>query len=183
MFHAPHDAQVLLRLAAVDDRLERSLRRALSLEPGALWSIEPAAFDLDRLVGASPLRHIEATVYEGHFERGGRVRHRGVRFRVERVLVHARLDATPRSSQSQRFWCFGDGRERFLVKQLDQRPDVDLIGSLRTDDAATVQAPIAMTGVPLKPPDDARMLAGLASAGIRPASPLRWLYVETGDLA
>lgn len=97
--------------------------------------------------------------------------------------MHARLDATRRSSQSQRFWCFGDGRERFLVKQLDQRPDVDLIGSLRTVDVATVEAPIALTGAPLKPPDDARMLTGLASSGIRPASPLRWLYVETGDLA
>lgn len=183
MFHTPHDVQVILRLTAVDAQLDRRLRGVLASEPGALWSIEPAVFDLNRLVDASPLRHIEAAVYEGHFERGGRLRHRGVGFRVERVLVHSKLDGRRRASEVQRFWCFGEGRERFLVKQIDQRPDVDLIGSFRTADTARVDADIALQGAGLSPPDDARVMAALASSGIRANGPMRWLYVETGDLA
>jgi hypothetical protein len=185
MFHAPHDVQVVLRLAPADARMGMTLRHALHAAPGRLWTLEPEHFNLDRLApgAVEPLTEFSARVVEGHFERGGRTAHEAVRFRVEKRLVWAPLDATPRRAATQRFWCLGDGMERFLVKQLDQRPDVDLIGSFRT---ATPVAEVPVLSLPnrrLAAPAPEDLNAALARAGFRPLHAVTWPYAETSDLA
>ncbi|RTL44388.1 MAG: hypothetical protein EKK53_07180 [Burkholderiales bacterium] len=185
MFHAPHDVQVLLRLAPVKQRLSLALRRALHSAPGRLWTIHPERFDLDRLAPGAPdpLTEFDARVFQGHFERGGRVAFEGVRFRVEQVPVYAPLNATPRHAPRQRFWCLGDGTERFLVKQLDQRPDVDLIGSFQTAVPVPGQPVLDLPNRRLATPDPQALNAALAQAGFRPLHAVHWHYAETGDLA
>lgn len=185
MFHAPHDVQVLLRLAPAEPSMSIALRRALHTAPGRLWSIDPERFDLDRLAPGAPdpLTEFKARVFQGHFERGGRVAFEAVRFRVEQVPVYAPLNASPRRAARQRFWCLGDGAERFLVKQLDQRPDVDLIGSFQTATPVAGQPVLELPPGRLAAPDPKALNAALAQAGFRPLHAVSWTYVETADLA
>lgn len=185
MFHAPHDVQVVLRLAPADPRMSITLRRALRTAPGRLWTLDPEPFNLDRLApdAPEPITAFSARVFEGHFERGGRVAHEAVQFQVEKVLVWAPLKATPRRAATQRFWCLGEGMERFLLKQLDQRPDVDLIGSFQTATPVAGQPVLELPNRRLGAPDPKALNAALARAGFRPLHAVTWPYVETADLA
>lgn len=73
MFHAPHDVQVVLKVRLVDEFMQRRLVDMLWQEPSSYWTLEPELFDLNRLAPAAqqPLRQFQATLYQGHFERGG----------------------------------------------------------------------------------------------------------------
>lgn len=53
MFHAPHDAQVLLRFRLADASVDASLRARLALRP-QLWTLDPESFDLHRLQPGNP---------------------------------------------------------------------------------------------------------------------------------
>lgn len=189
MFHRPHDVQVVLRLRVADAALDAQLRTAVSLAGRGTgpfyWSIEPERFDLDRLAPSAhdALRTFDANVHEGHFERGGALRHAKATFLVEDVALFNPLDPTPRKSDVQAFVCLGDGPERFVVKLVDQRPDVDLIGRMSV--AAKSRGPRTFTvpGSALAAPDSAKLRAAMSAAGLEPAGDMCWLYSETGDLA
>jgi hypothetical protein len=127
LFRAPHDRQILLELAidapAVRTRLVESFER----EP-RLWTIEPERFALARLLPGArdPLRSFSATIFDGHFERGGRAAFHDVRFRVRRVIANRPLTATaPPATVTY------DRVGRHLVKRLEGRPDLDHIVALR----------------------------------------------------
>lgn len=187
MFHAPHDVQAVMRLRAVDPAHERRLREALAARP-ALWTLEPERFDLNRLDpaasrAATQRLRFEARVYEGHFERGGQARLSPVGFEVERVLLFRTLDGTPRRAARREFLWIGDGVEHFLVKRLDQRPDIDLIGRFRLSVSRRAGEPLLLPGNSLAAPDAPRLREALARAGARPTGDVQWLYTETDDLA
>ncbi|HEY0064269.1 MAG TPA: hypothetical protein VGC21_19285, partial [Telluria sp.] len=133
MYHAPHDWQVILRLRLADPALDARLRRALASKV-SLWTLSPEAFALDRLAPASAhaLKSFQADVVQGHFEQGGQTRHAGARVMVEQVLVWRRLDPAAGRKVSARYLQIGHGRERFLVKQIDSRPDFDHIVAIRS---------------------------------------------------
>ncbi len=188
MFHAPHDVQAVMRLRIADNAIEQSLKQKLAAAP-ALWSIEPEKFDLNRLRSdhQEPLTAFDAKIYEGHFERGGKARFERVRFQVESTLLFNQLDATKRSAASRKFLWLGKGREQFLIKHLDQRPDVDLIGYFTNDVPLTTQRtitldPAVINSTALAAPDNAAMLNTLRSAGAAPQGKVTWMYVETADL-
>jgi hypothetical protein len=173
MFHRPHDVQALLRIRLRDAALDLRIREQLSREP-KLWTINPERFDLDRLTpgDAEPLTRFRAALFEGHFERDGQVRLEGVEIAVEAVPLFSRLSPEPRRAPQQRFLWFGLGHEQFLVKRLEQRPDIDLIGRFevrqpwRGQKHLTLPAPSALQA---------------PSNGLLPGK-VSWLYTETGDL-
>lgn len=184
MFHSPHDLQVVVRLRAADPRVDQALRQALSSAQG-LWSIAPERFDLSRAEPghADPLRQFRADVFEGHFERGGVQRREGVAFDVDQVLLFNRLDPAKRAASRRVFQAIGAGREHFLVKRLDQRPDVDLIGRLDTATAQPSAGTLVLDGFSLQPPSDLEMRSALGGSALPSARGVNWFYVETGDLA
>lgn len=71
----------------------------------ALWTLDPERFALQRLApgAAQPLAGFAADVVEGHFEQGGRTRHRHARLDVERVVLHRPLDAAPSVRTTARY--------------------------------------------------------------------------------
>jgi hypothetical protein len=183
MFHTPHDVQVILRLRVEDDGIEQSIRPQLATKP-ALWSIEPEKFDLSRLHKdhKEPLNSFQAKVYEGHFERGGKVRFERVRFRVESTVLFNQLDPTKRASLSPQFLLAGKGREQFLIKHLDQRPDVDLIGQFINETSLASNKSLSIKLDSLAPPSSTAVNEALRAAGANPKGNVTWVYVETSDL-
>lgn len=188
MFHAPHDVQAVFRLRSSSQDHERRLREAVSARPG-LWSLEPEPFDLSRTApnAAAPLTRFTARVFEGHFERGGKVRLEQTMFEIERVLLYRPLDGALRQASSSEFLWIGDGIEHFLVKHLDQRPDIDLIGQFTTHAAARADGrrlALSIRGLapPASPDTQVHLHRRLAQQGARLRGDVRWLYAETEDL-
>ncbi|MDQ1832838.1 hypothetical protein [Massilia scottii] len=139
MLHAPHDRQVILQIRLADKALDAALRRRLDGKT-ALWTIAPENFDLDRLAPDSdePLRAFKADLVQGHFERGGTTRHQGATVLVDKVLAFRPLLPRFAASTTARYLQVGSGATRFLVKQIDSRPDFDHIVAFSTrSDAPT----------------------------------------------
>jgi hypothetical protein len=186
MFHAPHDTQVVLRLHFTDPATEATVRHQLAGKT-ALWTIVPEDFELARLApdAANPLREMQVDVVSGHFERGGKTRFHARQVAVDEVLMFRPLTPTMRQADSARYRLLGSGRERFLLKEIDARPDMDVLVALAaaagagpTPAGATVTLPQRQ----LVPPSPASVQAALRTAT---GQNLRWrgvVYFETGDL-
>lgn len=133
MLRAPHDRQAILQIRLADPALDAALRRRLDGKT-ALWTIAPEHFDLDRLApdSADPLRAFQADLVQGHFEHGGATRHKGATVLVDQVLAFRPLLPVFMARPTARYLQVGSGAARFLVKQIDSRPDVDHIVAIRT---------------------------------------------------
>lgn len=173
MFHAPHDSQVVLRFHLAEPPADRGLRERLARKPG-LWTLDPEPFDLLRLAPghAEPLRDFKASVFAGHFERGGVLHATAQWVVVDEVLLFRRLDPQPRESGFGQYRVLGRGREWFAVKEIDRRPDFDHIARL-SGPAQAARARVALSGLNPPGPELARAL-GVAST--------QTLYFETDDL-
>ncbi|MES2019610.1 MAG: hypothetical protein V4484_24210 [Pseudomonadota bacterium] len=145
MFHAPHDYQVVLRLRLADKAQDSALRKRLNGR-SALWTLAPEKFDLDRLApgAAYPLKHFKGDLVLGHFEQGGKTQYAGVDVVVEQVLLFHQLSAQRAQSPTASYIQLGTGAQRFLVKQIDSRPDFDhIVAILAPRKAATLPITVA----------------------------------------
>lgn len=177
MFHAPHDYQVILKLRISDKSLDDQLRRQLG-STVALWTLSPEEFDLDRLAPGNkqPLTRFKADIVQGHFEQGGATRHAAATVIVEKVLVFRKLSPTRAKEPGARYLQIGSGSERFLVKEIDSRPDFDHIVAVSTRADAPLD-PLMLPKASLAEPS-ARMLSDAL-----PGSKVRGtVYFSTDDL-
>jgi hypothetical protein len=181
MFHAPHDTQLVLRVRLDDPSVDTRLRAALETSP-ALWTFVPEPLDLHRIGrGDGALMRLRGDIVEGHFERGGTIRHADVVLHVDEVVVDRRLDARARAGTSATYRLLDAGDARFAVKLIDARPDYEHIA--RIDDCAVVPAGFATLSTAWK--EDATAAAATmrhALATSCPAARIRTVYFETADL-
>ncbi|MGN6152953.1 MAG: hypothetical protein ACTHOH_13240 [Lysobacteraceae bacterium] len=194
MFHAPHDTQVILEVAVEDAGIDAALRSTLA-RADAPWSIEPERFDLHRLArGASaPLVRFRATVYRGHFERGGEPVYRDVTIRVRAVLLYRPLDPAAPNRAGTYLLVGPAGDRRLAYRLIGGRGDADHIvaltrcadravgGIVSAGDAAALDAAAFDTAVLDASTLEASLLAGVRKAGCTDARAAT-LYLETGDL-
>ncbi len=132
MFHSPHDYQVILKVRLADKALDKVLRSRLGGR-AELWTLDPEKFNLDRFApgAAAPNQRFKADLVLGHFEQGGQTQYAGAEVVVEKVMFFRRLGATPAKSAAARYLQLGDGAQRFLVKQIDSRPDFDHVVAIK----------------------------------------------------
>jgi hypothetical protein len=132
MFHAPHDTQVVLRFHLKNKKNDVQLRDALAKKP-ELWTLDPQEFDLLRLAPghALALQQLTARFVQGHFERGGKERFIAQMIVIDEVILFHRLSMAERRHTEGRYHLIGKASERFLVKEIDRRPDFDLIIALK----------------------------------------------------
>ncbi|MES2323917.1 MAG: hypothetical protein V4633_16795 [Pseudomonadota bacterium] len=177
MFHTPHDYQVILQVRLADKAQDAALRARLDGNT-TMWSVAPEKFDLARLAkgSANPLASFRADMVEGHFEQGGRTQFANAMVIVEKVLFFKRLDPRAAARKTARYLQVGSGARRYLVKEVDSRPDFDHIvaiaaspqtgrGDLSVEKHALNETPAA---------ELARVLPGIAVVGS--------VYYETADL-
>ena len=196
MFHAPHDAQVLLRFHLADAGVDARLRARLALRP-QLWTLDPESFDLHRLQSgnAEPLKQFTARFVQGHFERGGVERFAGQTVVVDEVLLFKPLDFKPASEGSVahsagRYLLLGSGREYFAVKEIDRRPDFDAIVAMKplpsskrpVGERTTIIQPFTLPTDDLKEPTRPALQAALQGRVGHALQVGKTLYFETEDL-
>ena len=186
MFHPPHDVQVVFRLHLQEAKQDAELRQRLARHP-ELWTLEPEKFDLQRLSPGQgqPLRQFSARIVRGHFERDGKVQYEVQTVVVEQVLLYQPLSAEARPANMGHYMVVGKGKERFVLKKIDRRPDFDWISILHAPTNATLPAEFLIpnqqqAGKPLAPDIQAWQKA-LQPWRIK-AKIGKNLYFETGDL-
>jgi len=179
MFHAPHDYQVVLQLHVANPAVDAALRKRLNGKT-ALWTVAPEKFELDRLApqAAKPLKQFTADLVLGHFEQGGKTQYATATVVVDKVLMFRQLSPAQKTSASARYVQIGSGRQRFLVKEIDSRPDYDHIVAYDAAAGASTEA-IAIAKQGVQQPDDGTLAAALQA----PRAAIRGtVYFSTEDL-
>ena len=177
MFHAPHDYQVILRVRLADKAQDAALRARLN--GGAeLWTLDPEPFALDRFApgAAGAVRGFTANLVQGHFEQGGTTRFAGAGVIVEKVLYFRHLSALPARSAAARYLQLGGGGLRFLVKQIDSRPDFDHIVAVRAR-AGVRGGAVVLAKTALEQPASAAIVQGLPGLDV-----IGTVYFSAADL-
>ncbi len=179
MFHAPHDYQVVLQLHVANPAVDAALRKRLNGKT-ALWTLAPEKFELDRLApqAARPLKQFKADLVLGHFEQGGKTQYASATVVVDKVLMFRQLSPAQKTSAGARYVQIGSGKQRFLLKEIDSRPDYDHIVAYDAAAGASTDAiTIAKQGV--QQPDDGMLAAALQA----PRAAIRGtVYFSTEDL-
>ena len=179
MFHAPHDYQVVLRVHVADAAVDRALRQRLDGKT-ALWTIAPEPFELDRLApqASRPLRQFKADLVLGHFEQNGKTQYAGATVVVDQVLLFRQLAPQAGTQATAHYLQIGSGTQRFLVKQIDSRPDFDHIVAYTAARGAATDA-ITIAQQATQQPDASALAAALH---VPPASLPGTIYFCTDDL-
>lgn len=177
MFHAPHDYQVVLQVHVADPKLDAALRQRLDGK-AALWTIDPEKFELDRLApnAAAPVREFKADLVDGHFERGGKTQYAGATVVVDKVLVFRKLSADAAKRDSARYVQLGSGKQRYLVKEIDSRPDFDHIVAVEASPGVGT-GPVLATKQALDETQAAALERALPGAKVTGT-----VYFDTADL-
>lgn len=134
LYRAPHDWQMILAGRLVpDDRSGRDphdlFLKDLQDSNQSLYTVEPERFPHGALAAAAagtPVR-FRATVYRGHFERGGTPILRDVVVEVTRVIERRRVVAGEADAAEGRFLLFGDNTFGFLAHRVAGAPDFDQV--------------------------------------------------------
>jgi hypothetical protein len=179
MFHAPHDYQVVLQVHLADPATDAALRKRLDGKT-ALWTIAPEKFELSRLApqSAAPLKRFKADLVLGHFEQGGKTQYAASTIVVDQVLMFHKLSPEQRAGTSASYVQIGGGAQRYLVKQIDSRPDYDHIVAYRAAPGATTNA-ITIDKPGMRQPAAAALAAALQ---VRPDAVRGTVYFYTDDL-
>jgi hypothetical protein len=136
MYHAPHNAQVILKLKFSDPNTQIQVQQAIAHDANksaAIWSLVPTVFDLARLAVGHPqqLTQLTVDIFEGHFERGGTLRWAKRKLGIEEVVLFSPLslindDNKPAKTLNYVLLRQHDNDSvQFAIKRLGTRPEAD----------------------------------------------------------
>lgn len=176
MFHAPHDVQVVLRIHLADAAMQQRLVDKLWQSPSDYWTLEPERFDLNQLTPPhqQPLKRFHASLYQGHFERGGQKQSESL-VEVEQVLWFSPLRATePQPSQFRLISL--QAQSCVYAYHIGKQPSFDQILLVKPSSSEQVLVCPARIATPEDPVT--------AAAAVRASLPYKVVpvYLETADL-
>ena len=128
----PHNFQVLLK---VDFDADGAAAYDAARAAGGLMTALPDSFDMSRLVlgypGLAPLRRLSGvTVFNGHFEQGGRPAFGNATLDVDRVMYFQEFNHDAPRQSALTYLIFGSEEEAFALHLLSGPPDFDQILAL-----------------------------------------------------
>lgn len=202
MYHAPHDYQALFQFRLKDEAggsTVATYNRAKEIA-SSYFTLVPEPMDLTLLLNASR-KTFRASLYEGHFERGGR--NLGpLMVEVEKVIFSKKLSPTESSKARVEYLLFGQGGEYFAVHLIEGAPNLDVVSEVsqpikslpstcRTqpcrespsekisdqDLPLRVHGGFSSSGTPAAPKEEDTLFGAGILTEIR-----KLIYVESGDL-
>lgn len=176
MFHAPHDVQVVLRIHLADAVMQQRLVDKLWQSPSDYWTLEPERFDLNQLAPThqQPLKIFRASLYQGHFERGGQKQSESL-VEVEQVLWFSPLSANEARPSQFRLISL-QAQSCVYAYHIGKQPSFDQILLVKpSTNEQTLTCPASIAA-----PDN----AAAAAAAVRADLPYNIItvYLETADL-
>lgn len=163
LYRPPHDYQLVYQLA-----LPAAVQQALltSLRSGQQLTLLPQDFDLRQMIEGKVF-HLSAAVYQGHFERSGRLLLDNVQVTFAHQLYSRPLQQLTVASAAH-YDAINIADSHFLLHRIAAAPSFDQILQLEQPLAAPLILPAT---------DAATALQQLSTKGIH----ARQLYLETAD--
>lgn len=192
MFHAPHDYQVILEVslsapginpqdAYVTDRLKTHEK---------IYTVEPdQAFILPAVVGQKA--SFPATIFRGHFERGGIPILKGVTVSIRKVVYFHKFNPVDPPLGRLSYLLFGNRDELFVAHLIMKCPDYDQVAAAASahfidfpmhSSSLLLSIPVRSNSQPLKEGEVIRAMIG-SGPTFETFKVLGQFYFETGDLA
>jgi hypothetical protein len=127
MYHAPHDYQALFQFRLKEETGGSTVANYNKAKEttSSYFTIVPEPMDLTRLLNASK-KTFRASLYEGHFERGGRNLGPLI-VDVEKVIFSRKLSPTDSSPRGDDYLLFGQGGEYFAAHLIGGAPNLDRV--------------------------------------------------------
>jgi hypothetical protein len=131
MFHSPHDYQIILELKFSGEGMEKYLKDRKDHPDELVYTIEPETFVLPEMVKHA--KKFKASIYRGHFERGGTMIAKDVPMIINQVIYYSQLKKDGQRPDLLKYILFGNDKEQFLAHQINAAPDFDEITSVKTN--------------------------------------------------
>lgn len=185
MFHSPNDYQVIAEVEF--DALAKSIYDGSATSDSDLFTLAPDEdFVLPERVQAG--KSFPATLFKGHFERGGRVIASGVQVKIKKVLYFKKFQPGDVKPDQAQYLYFGNELEQFLAHIITAKPDFDqIIGiqvttALAPNDGVLLNLPGSKNDEPLKASSSVIGISNQNSQEIN-LQLLSNIYLESGDLS
>lgn len=154
MFHSPHNYQIILELS-FDEKTKQQFIKDQNEHPEfATYTLEPETFVLPEMIANT--RAFKASIYRGHFERGGIKIAESVIVKIAEVIYFKQFTLDAIKPKSSDFILFGNKKEQFAVHHISNVPDFDQILQIKTTEKLdkykilsfddTTNAPIGVSG-------------------------------------
>lgn len=127
MFHAPHDRQVILKIALKGILGSQAVAAYMAAKKSGktFFTIEPEIMDLEKIVNGLKTE-FTASIYEGHFERGGQNLGR-LKILVKKIVLASHLNGLTPPQQDEKYFVFGEKGDIFAVHLIQGKPSFDAI--------------------------------------------------------
>ena len=177
LYRPPHDRQILTPATFADKEIRTAFEKWRQSYDG-LISILPENFDLDRLDpdSSNAIGSFAADIYEGHFERGGQIKFKSVKFQLGKPIYHRPVIEDAASPPLYTY--LENGNETYLVADIGPRPGVDEI--LLSTSSANLKSGERVR-ILSKEASAARILVMKKDQSILDIDILETLYRETAD--
>jgi hypothetical protein len=130
LFHAPHDYQILLELR-LNASSQAAYKQSLQKFPReTVYTIEPEKFVLPQMIAAP--RPFKATLYRGHFERGGKPIAEAT-VEIAQTLYFKKFDTSAQHGGTPYYLVFGTKKQKYAAHLISAKPDFDQILEISGD--------------------------------------------------
>jgi hypothetical protein len=132
MFHQPHDYQVIVEATLETSAQQIYLQDRASHPEQLLYTIEP----LEKFVLPDEMQNLksfQATLFRGHFERGGVPIAENISIKVTSVVYFNHFDPQAAKPDTLTYLLFGHPGEQYLAHWIVAKPDFDQIASVEFD--------------------------------------------------
>ncbi|WP_413290175.1 hypothetical protein [Bdellovibrio sp. HCB337] len=136
MFHSPHDYQALLEVSLSQEGLDTYLE-SKSGSTETLYTLVPEIFVLPDMIGHP--KPFKASIYKGHFERGGQEIVANVTVTISKVLYFKKFNPQEKQATTSQYILFGNSSEQFAAHLITAKPDFDHLLSVTVPPALAQQ--------------------------------------------
>ena len=187
MFHNPHDYQALLE-ADLGAAAETYFADREDNPGETVYTLVPETFVLPEMI-ASP-RPFQASLYRGHFERGGTRIVAKFTVTIKKVIYFEKLIANGVRPKNLTYVLFGTPDDAYVAHVIAARPDFDHVASVKLADAKIAKL-LSENGTVVVTVKDSTKNEPLPAGNVKVALPdggttvLQGLveqYLEFGDL-
>ena len=136
-FHSPHDYQAILEVNLGSDG-KALYDKDAATHPEAFYTVVPEKFVLPEMI-SHPVP-FSATLFRGHFERGGIPILEIPSVKITKVIYFTKLNPETPSLSVAKFLIFGNRKEAFIGHLIGHKPNFDQVMIVAAENASVIQA-------------------------------------------